>query len=340
MRRLSILLAIAGLCLATLIVATHGFGRVVDAALSVGPWGFAATVAVQLALFAVLAAAWHAACPDLPWRDLLLGRMVRESGTNVLPFSHVGGIAFGVQATSLRGVGLARGFAANVVDVTFESTAQVAFIALGVAALLLRGQDSHLAWPLGAGLPLMAVAIGAFVWLQRGGRLPMRRVLSGFARRVAKNWGQMGQGAALDGIGQVGAELDVVYAAPARLALASLLHLVAWIGGAGWTWLTFNLLGAPVGPVAALAIEGVVSGVLTLSFLVPGNLGVQEAAYVALASAFGIGADAALGLSLVRRAKDLAIGVPVLLLWQAIVVRRLRQPARAPASARLSENSP
>ncbi len=335
MRRLSILLAIAGLCLATLIVATHGFGRVAAAALSVGAWGFAATVAVQLALFAVLAAAWHAACPDLPWRDLLLGRMVRESGTNVLPFSHVGGIAVGVQATSLRGVGLARGFAANVVDVTFESMAQVAFIAIGIASLLLRGQDSRLAWPLGLGLPLMAVAIGVFVWLQRGGRLPMRRVFSGFAQRLARSWGQA---STLEGIGRVGEELDMVYASPARLALASVLHLVAWIGGAGWTWLTFNLLGAPVGPVEALAIEGVVSGVLTLSFMVPGNLGVQEAAYVALASAFGIGADAALGLSLVRRAKDLAIGVPVLLLWQAIVVRRLRTPARTPADAHFSEN--
>ena len=336
MRRLSILLAIAGLCLATLIVATHGVGGVVRAALSVGPWGFAATVAVQLALFGILAAAWHAACPDIPWRDLLLGRTVRESGTNVLPFSHVGGIAAGVQATSLRGIGLPRGFAANVVDVTFESMAQVAFIALGVAALVLRAPDSHLAWPLGIGLPLMAAAIGAFVWLQRGGRLPMRRVFSGFARRLARQWG----GGALDAIGQVSEELDVVYASPARLALASLLHLVAWIGGAGWTWLTFNLLGASVGPVAALAIEGVVSGVLTLSFLVPGNLGVQEAAYVALASAFGIGADAALGLSLVRRAKDLAIGVPVLLLWQVIAVRRLGRPTHAPASARFSENAP
>ncbi len=334
MRRLSLLLAIAGLCLATLIVATHGVGRVADAALSVGPWGFAATVAVQLALFAVLAAAWHAACPDLPWRALLLGRMVRESGTNVLPFSHVGGIAFGVQATSLRGVGLARSFAANVVDVTFESMAQIVFIALGVAALLARGQNTSLAWPLGLGLPLMAVAIGAFVWLQRGGRLPMRRVFSGFGRRLAQRW----QGAAFDGIGQMGEELDAVYASPARLALATLLHLVAWLGGAAWTWLTFRLLGAPVGPIEAVAIEGVVSGVLTLSFLVPGSLGVQEAAYVALASAFGIGADPALGLSLVRRAKDLAIGVPVLLLWQAVVVRRLRQPLPAAHAASLSEH--
>ena len=169
----------------------------------------------------------------------------------------------------------------------------------------------------------MAVAIGGLVWLQRGGRLPLRHLFGAFARRLARNWSQAGPGAALDGIGQ---ELDAVYASPARLALATVLHLAAWLGGAAWTWLTFRLLGAAVGPVEAVAIEGVVSGVLTLSFLVPGHLGVQEAAYVALGSAFGIPADPALGLSLVRRAKDLAIGVPVLLVWQAIVARRLRAP--------------
>ncbi len=331
MRRLSLLLAAAGLLLLTLIVARDGVGDVARAALSVGPLGFAATIAAQLALFAVLASAWHAACPDVPWRDLLLGRTVRESGTNVLPFSHVGGIALGVQATSAR-VGLARGFAANVVDVTFESLAQIAFIALGVAALAGRAPDSRLAGPLALGLPMMAAAIAGLVWLQRGGRLPLRRLLASFARRLARQW----QGAALDGMGRVGAELDAVYASPARLALAAFLHLVAWVGGAAWTLLAFRLLGAPLGPAEALAVEGVVSGILTLSFMVPGNLGVQEAAYVALAGAFGIGADLALGVSLVRRAKDLAIGVPVLLLWQAVTARRLR----APVHAHLSEHRP
>ena len=335
MRRLSLLLAAAGLLLATLIVAHRGVGDVARAALSVGPLGFAATIMGQLALFGVLAAAWHAACPDLSWRDLLLGRMVRESGTNVLPFSHVGGIAFGVQATSAH-VGLARGFAANVVDVTFESTAQIAFIALGVAALAGRAPGSDLARPLALGLPIMAGAIMGLVWLQRGGRLPLRRLLAGFARRLARNWAAGAQGAALDGLNQVGAALDAVYASPARLALAAILHLAAWIGGAAWTWLAFRLLGAPLGPIEALAVEGVVSGILTLSFMVPANLGVQEAAYVALAGAFGIGADLALGVSLVRRAKDLAIGVPVLLLWQATAMRRLRTPVHA----QLSEHRP
>lgn len=333
MRRLSILLALGGLVAGTLIVAWFGADKVTDAALSVGMHGFAALVVLQFGLFALLASAWHAACPDFAWSRLLLARAVRESGTNILPFSHVGGVAFGVQAAAAGGAGLARGFAANVVDVTFESVAQVAFIACGVAALVVRAPGNRLALPLAAGLVLMAAALGAFVWLQRDGGLRLRRVVSAVSRRVALQWKDV----ALEGMDRIGGALDGVYASPRRVACASLLHLLAWFGGAAWTWLALRLLGAAPGPVDALAIEGVVSGVLSLSFLVPGSLGVQEAAYIALGSPFGIGPDLALGLSLVRRAKDLAVGVPVLLVWQALALRATRRPSPAHAAPEIAD---
>ena len=51
-------------------------------------------------------------------------------------------------------------------------------------------------------------------------------------------------------------------------------------------------------------------------------LGVQEGAYVLLAPLFGVGTDTALAMSVLKRARDVAIGVPVLLLWQAAEGRR------------------
>jgi hypothetical protein len=54
-----------------------------------------------------------------------------------------------------------------------------------------------------------------------------------------------------------------------------------------------------------------------LGFALPGGLGVQEASYVLLGPLFGVHASDALALSLLRRARDLVIGVPVLLIWQA-----------------------
>ena len=48
----------------------------------------------------------------------------------------------------------------------------------------------------------------------------------------------------------------------------------------------------------------------------------QEGAYAVLAPLFGVGAEFGLAVSLLKRARDIAIGVPVLLLWQAVEGQR------------------
>jgi putative membrane protein len=316
----SVLLALFGLGILTVIVGWLGASHVARAVLSVGLAGFAAVVAIQLALFVLMAVAWHVVWPSIGIPRLMLGRMVREAGTTCLPFSHVGGIAFGVRAVTGPGTDTAAGFAASVADVTVETFAQIGFIALGLIALEATNPDHRLTIPLAAGLVLMTIGAALFVWLQRdGGRLG-RRVLSMLGRNVARQW----SGVALRGIETVQDGLDDVYDHRGRMALASSLQVGAWMGGAFWTWFVYRRLGAHIGPLQAIAIEGVVSGVLTLSFVVPGNLGVQEAAYVALGSLFGLSDELSLGVSLLRRAKDLAIGIPTLLIWQGIEVRRAR----------------
>ena len=56
-----------------------------------------------------------------------------------------------------------------------------------------------------------------------------------------------------------------------------------------------------------------------------GPRGVQEAGYIGLGALFGIPAELALGAALLRRGRDLAWGVPILLAWQWREVRRLRR---------------
>jgi hypothetical protein len=51
---------------------------------------------------------------------------------------------------------------------------------------------------------------------------------------------------------------------------------------------------------------------------------VQEAGYVALGALFGVPPDIAIAVSLIRRARDVTLGVPILLVWQLVEVRRLR----------------
>jgi uncharacterized membrane protein YbhN (UPF0104 family) len=68
---------------------------------------------------------------------------------------------------------------------------------------------------------------------------------------------------------------------------------------------------------AVLAVESLMYAARGVAFMLPGGLGVQEGAYVVLAPLFGLQPSDLLAVSLLRRARDLVVGVPVLLIWQA-----------------------
>ena len=52
--------------------------------------------------------------------------------------------------------------------------------------------------------------------------------------------------------------------------------------------------------------------------MVPMAAGVQEGGYLLVGAAFGLPPDQALALSLLKRGRDLALGVPALLGWQVM----------------------
>src|SRR5262249_48921682 len=54
------------------------------------------------------------------------------------------------------------------------------------------------------------------------------------------------------------------------------------------------------------------------AFAIPSALGAQEGGLVLLCAVFGIPAEQAVALSLVKRAADLALGVPGLVGWQLL----------------------
>ncbi len=328
MKTVSILLAVTGLVLITGFTAWLGAGAVLKAMLSVGVDGFAALVAAQLATDLVLACAWSVACPGIGLGRLFRARLVREGATTCLPFSQLGGILIAMRATCFpatsrqRAVAWPEASAANVVDVTTEVLGQILFVLLGLLFLVDHRPDTSIAGPVALGMGLMAAAMAGFIWAQRSTSGLFRRGILLLGRQVAGQW----QGVLQDGVDSLQERLNQFYEQPGRIACACLIHLVAWTAGAGSVWLAYRLLGAPIGFGEAMAIEGVASGVLSVSFLVPAALGVQEAAYVTLGSLFGLDPHLSFGLSLLRRGRDLAIGVPALLLWQAAELRRLRKP--------------
>jgi uncharacterized membrane protein YbhN (UPF0104 family) len=79
-----------------------------------------------------------------------------------------------------------------------------------------------------------------------------------------------------------------------------------------------HAVGVPASFDRALILESVGQGVQTVLCLVPGALGVREGGYIIVGGLLGIPGDAAFALALIRRVRELAIGLPGLLLWQFV----------------------
>lgn len=318
------MLALLGLALATLLVGWFGAGRVLDGVLSVGWGGFAIVLGWQLVLFAILGVAWDAIAAQrrakLLW-VFIWGRMVRDASANCLPFSQVGGFVFGARAVTLHGVNWSLATASTVVDVTAEFLAQVAFTGLGLAILISRAPDLRIAVPVEVGLGLAVVACVVLVWLQQGAA-PLFARLGG---RIAGRWFTD----ARERVDVLHTELSLIYGHTLRLVVGFGVHLVGWLCNGVAGWITYHLLGVPIDFDAALAIEALLAAVSAAAFLVPVNAGVQEAGYAGLGAIFGVAPELSLAVSLVRRARDLALGVPILLVWQLFEMRRLRAAARS-----------
>lgn len=318
LKNVSIALAVAGLLAGTILVGWFGFDHVADAVLSVGWDGFGLLIACQIVLFAVLGAAWDAIAgrPGMPLWVFIWGRAVRDSATTCLPFSPVGGFVMGARAITSQGVTWPVATASVVVDVTAEVLAQMAFALVGLCILIAHDPHSALARPIAIGLGLGIAAMAGFIWAQQGAGT----IFAKLGRRIAGH----SFGDAQQRVSAIQDEIGFLYARTGRLALGAFVHLLGWIGTAIGSWIAFNLLGVDIDLEDAIAIEALLHAVLAIAFVIPGYAGVQEAAYAGLGMLFGVPPDLALGVSLLRRAKDLAVGIPILLAWQILEVRRLR----------------
>jgi putative membrane protein len=220
----------------------------------------------------------------------------------------------------LQGVSRPLTFASMIVDFTTEMLAQFAFVALGVVLLCMYAPRTSSAASLitgfAIGLAVAAAGAAAILALQRRG--------TWLAAKIA---GRLFPDAVAAGA-SVSAMLDQIHRSPRRMGLSLALHFVGWVASSVGAWIAFRLMGASIDPLAAVALESLVYALRSVAFLVPNAIGVQEAAYTLLAPLFGVGVEFGLGVSLLKRARDVAVGVPILLVWQGMEGQRAL--ARAP----------
>ena len=320
MKKLSIALALFGLLLATVLIGSFGFHTVTSAIGRAGWSGFALICAWQMVIFLPLGLGWdQIGRARTIHRPLLFlwGRMVRDASANCLPFSQLGGFVFGTRAVMLHGLSWPVATATMIVDITAEFLAELAFIGIGLSILLARvPKADHIAVPIEVGLGLLILGAIVFVGLQRGAAPLFARVAECIVGRRVHGARQR--------LEALHAEMMAIYSHTGRLFASFVLHLLGWLASGFADWIAFHALGVPIDVDAALAIEALLSGIAAAAFLVPVNAGIQEASYAGFGALFGVPAEMSLAVSLIRRARDVTVGVPILLVWQLFEVRRLR----------------
>jgi putative membrane protein len=216
----------------------------------------------------------------------------------------------GARAATLFGPSMTLAFASTVVDVTIEVLAQLGYTVVGLALLVQLRPDATIIYPVTIGIALGFVGILGFVLLQRRGAAFVERL----SQRVAASWlpGAAARTRPLQ------TALDDIYAARGGLAAGFLLHFAGWIVSAGEAWLALHFMGVTLGITAVLTIESLLYAIRSVAFAIPNAVGVQEGAYVMLGAIFGLPPEMALALSLLKRGRDILIGVPALLAWQAL----------------------
>jgi putative membrane protein len=310
--RLALLLAtIAGLGIAAWVLLSLGLTPVFHAMQRIGPWGFVVLCLWSVGVLGLLGVALYVVAPGEPLNRLghfIWSRATREAATDVLPFSQLGGLLVGARTLEQAGVARPVVHAALIADLTTEMASQLLFTLFGVAMLATALVDENAAAAvrpvilIGAALCLAMMA--SFALFQRpalalAGRLGERLLPGTRAAAVV-----------------VRAQLDAVYRRRLRVAVGLLVNLAAWIASAAGAWVALRFMGVEISLWAVLVIESLIFALRSAAFVLPGAIGVQEAAYLLLAPLFGLDPASAVALSLLKRGRDLALGVPFLAIWQ------------------------
>ena len=322
------LLGFAGAALFTGLLIRQGASQV-GAAFATAGWAIIAVVVYHFVVPVFLdAVAWWVLFPRsdrLPLRKLFWMRWVGESVSTLVPSAAVGGDIVRARLAAINGVPLPISAGSVLVDITLGVFTQAGFTMLGLALLVdATGQKSFVR-PTLVGTLLGILAVAGFYFAQRVG---MFRFLGLIVARLANSpeWQSLVQsGETLD------RAIRGLYARRRGVAMCCAWTIISLVGGSGEIWIALHALGLPATLVNALILQSMALTIRSAAFAVPGGLGVQEGGYLVVGNLLGIPGNAAFALSLIARMRELALGIPGLVVWQMIEGRRLLRARSASA---------
>jgi putative membrane protein len=299
-----------GIALFVWLVVATGVEDLLAGLAAVG-WGLALIVAYRFLPLSVHTLGWRAVIPGPPppLLPLLWIRWICESVNSLLPVAQVGGELVRARLLAARGLAAPLAGASVVVDFSIGMMAQLVFTLVGVLALPFIVGFTPTVWSIMIAVVGAGFVLALFVFSQHKGMFGFG---AGLVAKLARSqtWQRLaGNARRLD------RAVRGLYGRRPRVRRDFLLRLLAWFLGTGETWLAFYFMGQPVGVVEAVIIESLGFAVRSLGFAVPGAIGVLEGGFVLIGLMLGIDPSAALTLALVKRLREVILGIPALVGW-------------------------
>jgi putative membrane protein len=308
------LLGLAGAALFTVLLVHQGASDVVRALAAVGGW-LALIAAFHLVPMLLDGLSWWILFPhgdQVRYQTIFWMRWLGESVSNLLPAAQVGGDLVRARLAVLNGTRISVSAATVLVDITVSVFTQTVFTLLGLGLLILATGQKNLMGPALAGAPLAIAAVAGFYIVQR---LGLFRLFTTIVSRCAKDpqWRSLaGRG------GEMDEALHGIYSKPHVIFFCCLCTMTSWLIGSAEVWIGLYALGIPSSFDKAVILESVGQGVRSALFFIPGAIGVHEGGYLFVGGLLGIPGEATFALALIRRVRELALGVPGLIVWQLI----------------------
>jgi putative membrane protein len=320
----SALAVLAGLGIATYLFVATGPAVVIGLLVDAG-YGVAVVIAFHIVQILFDSLAWRAllGTAGRPRLHLFMVlRWIREATNNLLPVAQIGGEVVGARLLSLFGVGMAKAGASTAIDLTLEMLSQVGFTVFGIAVLMSFGPRFAPLWQAATGalIALSAVGLG-FVAAQWAG---LFRLIEEGLLRVGSRFGWR----SLDEVAGLHRAIIEIWRMPGALLACGTLHLVSWLLGGVEVMLACHYLGHDVSLQQGIVLESLGQAMKSVGFAIPGGLGVQEGGLLLLAPLCGLPAGDAMALSLLKRLREMVLGVPAL-----IAVHLMAGCAGVPTSA-------
>lgn len=313
------LATLAGLFLLFGLIAYNGFAGVARALYAAGWVGILAAslyhvvplIFSSLGWRAIISSAWRAPPFLFFWV-----RLVREAVSNLLPVAQIGGEVVAARVLTFHGAKAGVAGASVVVDLTVEIMTQLLFTVVGAAFLITGSHDAGTVdWLIG-GIAVAAPVLLAFLVAQHWG---LFKLLEDFLERMAKKWHWV-KDVSVAGLHNT---IKALYRDRRGVVEGSCSHMLSWILGSGEIWIALHFMGNPVSFREALILESLTMAVRVVGFVIPGALGVQEGGFLLVGGLLGLSPEICLALSLVKRARDLLLGVPALAGWHFLEGRRM-----------------